>query len=459
MKTFLTLPTDKSFFDRYARLIPALKLSGYLGQVVSALTEVAVIYTAILGSLSFFSPDLAPYGATLGALLGVLIIECGLRVLLPYSVRAILYRRFSGLDLPITIIVWTACAVLLSAGTLMSYFGSHDVIDAVKPKPQLQDNRGAEDKYNLAIRESQQTYRADSTEIATRYAAQAGATQAQYAASIAQVRGQLQSLEAKERSGQRFSTAKAQARERLAALESEQATKLAALETAKAQELNQVKQRKTTAHEKATAALDRSSAKIEKANTKTIAEGDRKTTRYKGSLAWFTVLCHLILIVSIATSEIHAKGAGIEHKAVPTQYDFSDSIAGELIHALSNKWNQAARSWIRRIEEGTPPPPLPLSPNELYSLENLKQPVFNVAFEDLTDPNIVIKNRLQGNAASSGPATGNHAPANPAQTPSVPPPTANPGNGSPRRNGTRPKIAPGLLNGSSANGNGNGKHP
>lgn len=451
MKTFLSLPTDKAFFNRYARLIPALKLSGYLGQVVSALTEIAVLYTAIHASLVFFSPSFAPLGATVGALLGVVIIEAGLRVLLPYSARAVLYRRFSGLDLVITAIVFVACAVLLSAGTLMSYHGSRDVVDAVKPTPQLHNNKQAEDKYMQAERNTLQQYRADSTEIAQRYAAQSNATKAQYAAVIAQVTGQIQTLEAKERAGQRFSTAKAQARERLATAESDQAAKLAALETDKAKELSAATSRKTSALAKATTELEQAKQKTERANAKTVSDGDRKTNRYKGGLSWFTVICHLVLIVSIAVDETFKKGSGIEDKVLPTQYDFSGSVMSELLHALSGRWNQFIRSRIRRIEESTPPPPLPLSPNELYSLENLKQPVFNVAFEDLTDPNIIVANRMQGNTGSTGNGTGNHAPANPQ--------TSVPGNGSPRRNGTRPKIAPGILNGSSTNGNGNGKHP
>lgn len=456
MKTFLTLPKDSEFFNRYARLIPALKWSGYLGQIVSALTELSVIYTAIYASLIFFSPKLAPAGAGIGAVIGVAIIEIGLRVLLPYSIRAVLYRRFAGLDLSITVIVFVACAVLLSAGTLMSYHGSRDVVDTIKPKPKLVSNSRAERDFQNAENSTLQTYRADSTEIVQRYNIQIEATKAQYVAAIAQANGRIQTLEAKEKNGQRFSTAKAQAREQVAALQAEQAGKLAALEGEKGKELGVATNRKNQALAKATTALEKSKKVTDKANTETLTEGKRKTNRYKGGLSWFTIICHLVLVVSIAVDEIHKKGSGIEQRVVPTQYDFSDSMMGELAHALSCRWNQFIRERIRRIEERTPPPPLPLSPNELYSLDNLQQPVFKVNFEQLPDAyqNITVPNRMTGHVPPSA------APP-PQSNTSTPAPQNNgqPGNGQARRSGNKVKIAPDLLNANSSNGNGNGKHP
>lgn len=459
MKSFLTLPKDSDFFNRYARLIPALGVSGYLAQVVSALTELGVLFTAIHSSLVFFVPKLATGGALIGAIIGVAIIETGLRVLLPYSARAILHRRFAGLDLPLTIIVWTACVVLLSAGTLMSYHGSRDVVDQIKPKPKLEGTRAADMEYQQAEQKVLTTWRTDSAEIAGRYGAQLDATKAQYAALIAQASGQLQRIEAKERSGQRFTSAKNQARDRVATLEAEQAGKLATLQTEKSKEMSTASGRKNEALVSAAAALGKVKEQTEKANKETIAETDQRTNRYKGGLSWFTVICHLILIVSIAVDEIHKKGSGIEAKVIPTQYDFSGTILGELFHALSCRWNQFVRERIRRIEEATPPPPLPLSPNELYSLDNMQQPVFNVNFEQLPDAykNIQIANRMQG---ITQPAPPPPIPSTPQPAPPVVPINGSiQGNGSPRRNGQKSKIAPGILNGSSINGNGNGKHP
>ncbi|WP_421794923.1 hypothetical protein [Haliscomenobacter sp.] len=453
MKSFLTLPKDSDFFNRYARLIPALKVSGYLAQVVSALTELGVLFTAIHSSLVFFVPGLAWSGAIVGAFIGVAIIETGLRVLLPYSIRAILHRRFSGLDLPLTVIVWGACMVLLSVGTLMSYHGSRDIVEQVKPKPKLEETTAADLTYKQAEQKILSTWRTDSTEITGRYGVQLEAIKAQYKALIAQASGQLQRIEAKERAGQRFTTVKNQARERITTLEADQAGKLATLQTAKSKEISSAAGRKNEALASAAADLGKVKEQTEKANNQTVAETDQRTSRYKGGLSWFTVICHLILIVSVAVDEIHKKGSGIEAKVLPTQYDFSSSVLSELFHALGCRWNQFVRERIRRIEENTPPPPLPLSPNELYSLDNMQQPVFNVSFEQLPAAykNITIPNRTPGGTASA-PAP-NPTPSNTGS--GSPQSSSTTGNGSTRRkNGHH---VPGALNGHSLNGNGTGK--
>ena len=385
MKTFFTLPTDKDFFNRYARLIPALKVSGYLGQLVSGLTEIGVIYTAVYSSLVFFSARFAPIGATVGAVIGTAIVEIGLRVLLPYSARAVLFRRFRGLDLVISLIVWSACAVLLTVGTLMSFHGSRDVVDAFKPAPKLKSTQQHERQYQTAERAALEAYQRDSTEIAGRYLPQVEAVKAQYAAQIGQHTGKLKALEAREKAGQSFSTAKNQARGTIAQLEADQAAKLAALVADQSREMAATAARKTKALELATKELSQAKGKVSAENSNLVADTDNKMKRYKGGFSYFTIICHLLLIVSIFVDEVHRKGSGIEQKVVPTQYDFSDTISGEFWHAIGSKFNQYVRERIRRIEENTPPPPLPLAPNELFSLENLNQPVYLVDFEQLPD--------------------------------------------------------------------------
>lgn len=408
MKTFFTLPTDKDFFNRYARLIPALKVSGYFGQVVSGLTEVGVIYTAIYSSLVFFSARIAPVGAALGAVIGTAILEIGLRVLLPYSARAVLFRRFRGLDLIISLIVWIACAVLLTASTLMSFHGSRDVVDTFKPAPKLKGTQQHEKRFHNAERAALEAYQRDSAEIAGRYLVQINAVKAQYSAQISQSTGKLKALEAREKSGQSFTTAKNQARGTIAQLEADQAGKLAALVADQSREMAATAARKTKALEVAAKELSQAKGKVNAENSDLVATGEKKLQRYKGGFSYFTIICHLLLIVSIFVDEVHRKGSGIEQKVVPTQYDFSDSIAGEFWHALSSKFNQYVRERIRRMEENTPPPPLPLAPNELFSLDNLNQPVYLVDFEQLPDEyrKINIASRTPGAlpGASAAPA-------------------------------------------------------
>lgn len=44
MKILYSLPKDEQFFGAYASLIPSLKKLGYLAQVITGLTELAILY-------------------------------------------------------------------------------------------------------------------------------------------------------------------------------------------------------------------------------------------------------------------------------------------------------------------------------------------------------------------------------------------------------------------------------
>jgi hypothetical protein len=59
-------------------------VTGYLAQAISALTEFGVIFSLIKSSLMEIFPDYATQWALLGAILGTLFLEAGLRKFLPF---------------------------------------------------------------------------------------------------------------------------------------------------------------------------------------------------------------------------------------------------------------------------------------------------------------------------------------------------------------------------------------
>jgi H+/gluconate symporter-like permease len=106
MKVQYSLPKDEKFFGDYASLAPTLVALGYLAQVVNALTEFGVVYSIVKASLQDFFPNYAPAVGLFGAIIGTAFLEVGLRKFIPYSVRAILYKRFAGLHLFISCFVF-----------------------------------------------------------------------------------------------------------------------------------------------------------------------------------------------------------------------------------------------------------------------------------------------------------------------------------------------------------------
>ena len=95
MKTLFSLPKDERFFNRYATLIPALRKLGGLSQIINAITEVGILYAVTFSMLTEFWGAYAAPLAVFAAIVGVFVIEGGLRKILPYSIRSILYKRLS----------------------------------------------------------------------------------------------------------------------------------------------------------------------------------------------------------------------------------------------------------------------------------------------------------------------------------------------------------------------------
>lgn len=363
MKTVFSLPKDDGFYNRYATLIPNLRKLGYLAQVVSALTEIGVIYAVIYSSLADFWPRAAVPIATVGAMIGTAFLEVGLRQLLPYSARAILHKRFAGLDRLMTVFILAATVGLFATSGLLSFQGSKSMVEAVAPSPHLRTTTNADSTHHTARAEALATFAQDSAEITGRYTSQISAQKTAFSAKIS--------------NAQRLTTAKDEsarrrARAQVGELQAAKAEALAALEAAKAEELRNAAERKNNALQRATDAQTRARDEVSRDNTTAKEKSERKVRQYGGGLSWFTVVCHLVLILAVVLDEAYRKGSGIEQVAQPNQYDFSEPIGAAFAGAISDRWNYHARTLIKRIADSTPAPPAPPKPGTLYDLEAWK---------------------------------------------------------------------------------------
>lgn len=381
MRTAKNLPGNQSFFERYATLIPTLNVLGVLAQIVSALTEVSIIYAIVYSSIKDFAPVIAPAIGAAGAIIGTLFIEVGLRKFTPYSIRAILYRRFSGLDLAMSVFIFLSTVALLTTSGLLSFKNSKTIVEAMTPPAELATTETAQNTFEAARADIAEGFRADSTTAANVQTAAIHTITARYGAEIGKERATLRAIEAKERRGRSYVSQKTQTKNRIASLEAAQNAALAAQNEKGAAAMATLRAELKDALKAKEAVLEANTAKVEAANTAAKLQTRSKIDRYGGGLAWFTVVCLVVFLLSVALNEVHAKGAEITEAVQPTQYDFAPGIIEEAGEAVTERLNYVLRSWIRGFAAATPAPPLPLTPAPLYDTRHIEQPRFSIQYD------------------------------------------------------------------------------
>lgn len=355
MKFQFSLPKDEKFFSDYAGLTGTLKILGYLAQVVSALTEFGVIFALVESSLSDFFPQAARPAGIFGAVIGTAFLELGLRKFLPYSAKAVLYQRFSGLHAFISGAVFAVTLGLLFSSGYLSFQGSKELVRATAPKPKIASLDSADSKEQAKRGEAVRQYSADSAEAVERYALPLAAVRQKYDAKLASEAQALNRLESKERTtGQRYGTQKAAIRARILALQAQQAEDAADMENGKALALAAALKARNNVFAKAEAERDKQRHQLETKNTEAEAHASQQVKRYGSGLAWFTVIAMLILIFSVTIDEIVKKGSGIEEVPIPSQYDFAQGVLAEFWEVLSDKIQWHLRELTRRLAANTP---------------------------------------------------------------------------------------------------------
>jgi hypothetical protein len=373
MKILYSLPKDEQFFGAYASLIPSLKKLGYLAQVITGLTELAILYYLIYGHLQDYLPNMATPGAILGAIVGTAFLEIGLRKFFPYGIRAILYKRFQGLHLVLSIAIWVIALVLTIFSGVIHFKGSKDLVKRHMSQAKQERTTPADSVAAVKTAVKQRESKADSLAVVNRYTPMIEAVKAKHAALIAKENLSLKALEAKERrEGKSYSSMKAQIKGRLADLEAAQAQELAMLEDRKAQQLDKSDALKKAALASIAQEQQKTIQRIEQGNTKATNEAESRVKNYGGGLAWFSLICIGVFVFSMVIDEVHRKGSGVEEVPQPNQYVFSDTIAGEFWAMLSDKINYFARTWIKRQAERTPEPPAPSEPPTLWELAGVR---------------------------------------------------------------------------------------
>lgn len=367
MKHLRTAPTQTGFFETYAKLAKSITLSGVFAQIVSALTEIGGIFAASYSALLPIFPDLALPIAGAVALIGTAVLELGLRVLMPHTVDAVLYRRYSGLHLPMTIAIWVLTAVLLTASGFLSFQNSKTIVKEYAPEAAQITTTQADSIYQAATARHSATWQADSAWIVEQYAAQITAASTAGAGKVNAAKRELSNWYNREkRSGQSYATQKDKARQLIADREADAAAQISALQAAQTNATEEARQRYREAIAKAEEAHRAATGEIKETNQAATTGRAATVAAYGLGLGWFTIVCLLIFSAAVILERIHAKGSGITEKVELSQYDLNPAALVEAWQALRDRFQYNIRSRIQAFAERTPPPPLPTPVPELY---------------------------------------------------------------------------------------------
>lgn len=367
MKLQTNLPQNAdgiNFFERYASLINSLTSVAFIAQLITGFCEVGILYTLLHPSFAdVVPPQYLAFVAMLGAVICAAMLQMGLKEVFPYSIRAILYNRFKGLDLAFTIGIFILTISILAGSIALSWQGSKDIADFAVSKPIEKTTTKSDSTKNADFATAQRLFTSDSSTIETKYKGKSEALTAEFNSRISANEGK-----ANQTANSAPSWSKS-LRLQAATLRGELTTKLATLQAEKATELEAKANDRKKAIDKADNRADSDAATITADNTTAKGEAEKKKNRYKGYIGYFTLMCYIFFLSVFTMNEIYKKGSLIDIKPLPSQRHFNPSVFAEFIETVKEKLDVYFRTKIQDWADLTPAQPLPNALNALYDFK------------------------------------------------------------------------------------------
>ena len=239
------------------------------------------------------------------------------------------------------------------------------------PYPTLASS-SASDK--LADREGSLTkasWEKDEADVAGSYAARITATRTSTSGTIRRIQGRIDQLEAKERTSDHRYTS------RIAELEREKAEALASRDEKVAGLTEEREAALTKVRDRYRGKLDvietskvSTRANVAQANEAAMVDHQLTVSHHGGGLAWFTVVCVIVLLVSIVVKELHHAGAGIEERVQPDAFTFEEGPLLSLYKALTARLRREVYCLVNWVERAIPDALPPVQSPVLWERED-----------------------------------------------------------------------------------------
>jgi hypothetical protein len=395
MKVKFSLPTNRQFYDNYAATLSSFKRNSYFAQIVSAATEVGVIYLFFYNKFAeLLTPEQAATAAATVAIFFTYFLETSLRDSLTSLIKQVLNKRWNGLHKWITTGDCIATIVFIFISGLLSFSGSQTVIAPaiVGDVAELSfDNLNATRAANRAA--ISDSYNASKTDVSSRYDNQILAIKNSYDAKVSAKDTDVSKYRAKENRTKKSYVSTIQKLESdKAKYKSQRAAEVAQLQAKKSNTLASIEGKRAKQQERNQNEYSSEKERITKDNTKQLEKNESQVQMWGLGFGWFSIAALIYLIYALLRIEIVKHGSGIEETPLPTDYDFKQGIISEWMQAITERWQRFWFGLIRKFTDATRPP---LAPNEkeipvLFDRGEMEQPKVKVRFDESEPPVVTL---------------------------------------------------------------------
>lgn len=363
MKLLKSMPKDTAFFERYADLTHSLTKVATIAQTVTGAAEIGILYAILYPSVHDLAPSQAATLSMFAAVFCAALLQFGLKKVFPYAVRAVLYKRFKGLDLAFSIAVFILTMALLTVSIFLSWKGSKDIATFATSPPIERTTTAQDSAKNAATVAANSRFTTDSMTIETKYKGKSEALTAEFQSRI---------NAAESKASQANATApqwSKSLRQNAAALRGELTAKLAAMQADKATEIQAKSDLRAATIDHETNRANSQTDEILSENKTAKQTAKAKTDSYSGYIGYFTLFCYVFFLFTYILNEIYHKGAKIDLTPIPSQRHFTPSVLTEFVEAAKERIDVFFRTKVYNFANNTAAQPMPDAVRVLYDFK------------------------------------------------------------------------------------------
>lgn len=362
--------SQKKFFNDYLPLTLVLSAVGVIAQIFSGFTESVVFFNA---AYSNFSPIMPANGAkalsVVVMILGVALIEMGLRVLLPYAIRSIL-KKWLNITKLRGVIGWAsivACIGLIYFSCNLSFNGSKESMVMLSNDFEGVSTDSLKIVYDGQILAINQQYSKDSLSISSDFDNNRETIVKSFDSQVKSVRNSIYLLSRKEKNeGVSYASKKSQLYGTKSEIEGNKTAALLAHDQSKRDALKQLKLDRKESIEEIKNTTGSDIKGIESNNEKEENEHNDNISSKGASLGYFVIAAIIVLIISVLVKEMHMKGSGIEIQYEVVDFYYRQPIFASWKQAISERLEGILRRQLHNFTEKTEHPALPVTPAVQY---------------------------------------------------------------------------------------------